>query len=123
MAYIKQEQYDIYSHLFQDPLQKNHELLLLADRIDWDKITDRVLPYYSRRGRRPKKIRLMVGLHILKHRFDLSDEEVVQGLHENVYWMSFCGMRRRTTTKRWAVFHRHGLYSNSATQNPGKASS
>jgi transposase, IS5 family len=93
MAYIKQEQYDIYSHLFQDPLQKNHELLLLAEHIDWDDLTDRLLPYYSRRGRRPKKIRLMVGLHILKHRFDLSDEEVVQGLHENVYWMGFCGVK------------------------------
>jgi IS5 family transposase len=93
MAYIKQEQYDIYSHLFQDPLQKNHELLLLAEGIDWDEITDRLLPYYSRRGRRPKKIRLMVGLHILKHRFDLSDEQVVQGLHENVYWMAFCGVK------------------------------
>jgi len=93
MAYMKQEQYDIYSHLFQDPLQKNHELLLLADRVDWDDITDRLLPYYSRRGRRPKKIRLMVGLHVLKHRFDVSDEEVVQGLHENVYWMGFCGVK------------------------------
>ena len=93
MAYMKQEQYDIYSHLFQDPLQKNHELLLLAERIDWDDIIDRLLPYYSRRGRRSKKIRLMVGLHILKHRFDLSDEEVVQGLHENVYWMGFCGVK------------------------------
>jgi IS5 family transposase len=31
----------------------------------------------------------MVGLMILKHRFDLSDEEVVQGLHENMVWMVF----------------------------------
>jgi IS5 family transposase len=93
MAYIRQEQYDIFSHLFQAPLQTNHELLVLAERIDWDDIIDRLLPYYSRRGRRSKKIRLMVGLHILKHRFDLSDEEVVQGLHENVYWMGFCGVK------------------------------
>ncbi len=34
----------------------------------------------------------MVGLMILKHRFDRSDEEVVQGLHENVVWMVFCGV-------------------------------
>ena len=40
----------------------------------------------------PKPTRLMVGLMILKHRFDLSDEEVVQGLHENVVWMVFCGV-------------------------------
>jgi len=35
----------------------------------------------------------MVGIHILKHRFDFSDEKLVQGLHENVYWMGFCGMK------------------------------
>jgi IS5 family transposase len=93
MAYKKQEQYDIYFRLFQEPLQKNHELILLADRIDWDDITDRLVPYYSRKGRRAKKIRLMAGLHILKHRFALSDEDVVKGLHENVYWMVFCGVK------------------------------
>lgn len=90
MAYIKQEQYDIYSHLFQDPLRKNHELLLLVEGIDWDDIADRLLPYYSRRGRRSKKIRLMVGLNLLKHRFHVLDGKVVQGLHEDVYWMGFC---------------------------------
>ena len=39
-----------------------------------------------------RSTRLMVGLMILKHRSDLSDEEVVQGLHENVVWMVFCGV-------------------------------
>ena len=52
MAYQKQEQYDIYFHIFQEPLQNNHELMLLAERIDWDDITERLLPYYSRKGRR-----------------------------------------------------------------------
>jgi len=92
MAYNRYEQYDIFSQIFQEPLYKDHELILLAARIDWDAITDRLMPFYSKRGRQAKKIRLMVGLHILKHRFDLSDEEVVKGLHENVYWMAFCGV-------------------------------
>jgi len=34
----------------------------------------------------------MVGLLILKHRFNLSDEQVVAHLHENLYWMRFCGL-------------------------------
>ena len=93
MAYDRQEQYDIFAQVFQDPLQKDHELILLAQRIDWDDITDRLMPFYSKRGRQAKKIRLMVGLHILKHRFDVSDEEIVKGLHENVYWMAFCGVK------------------------------
>lgn len=93
MAYNRYEQYDIFTQIFQGPLQKDHELILLAGRIDWDEITDRLMPFYSKRGRQAKKIRLMVGLHILKHRFDISDEEVVKGLHENVYWMVFCGVK------------------------------
>lgn len=93
MAYNRSEQYDIFQQVFQEPLHRDHELLVLADRIDWDGITDRLLVYYSRRGRQAKGIRLMVGLHILKHRFGLSDEEVVKGVHENVYWMAFCGVK------------------------------
>ena len=34
----------------------------------------------------------MVGLHLLKHRENLSDAAVVQGVHENLYWMMFCGI-------------------------------
>ncbi len=33
----------------------------------------------------------MVGIHLLKHRYDCSDEQAVETLHENVYWQSFCG--------------------------------
>lgn len=93
MAYNRYEQYDIFSQIFQDPLQRDHELIVLGESIDWDEITDRLRVFYSRKGRQAKRIRLMVGLHILKHRFGLSDEDVVKGLHENVYWMAFCGVK------------------------------
>ena len=93
MAYQKQKQYDIFDAIFRAPLRRDHELILLSDRIEWDDITQRLLPFYSKRGRRAKDVRLMLGLHILKHLFDLSDDEVVQGLHENVYWMVFCGVK------------------------------
>jgi IS5 family transposase len=33
----------------------------------------------------------MVGLHNLKHSFDLSDEAVVERWVENPYWQYFCG--------------------------------
>jgi len=92
MAYQREYQYDIFEAVFQYPLHPRHELILLGNRIDWDNIQDRLSTYYSSMGRQAKDIRLMVGLHILKHRFNLSDEKVVKGLHENVYWMSFCGV-------------------------------
>ncbi len=93
MAYNRYEQYDVFTQIFQEPLQRDHELILLAERIDWDDMTDRLMRFYKKKGRRAKRIRLMVGLHILKHRFDISDEDLVKGLHENVYWMAFCGVK------------------------------
>ena len=35
--------------------------------------------------------RLMVGLHYLKHAYQLSDEEVIRRWVENPYWQYFCG--------------------------------
>ena len=36
-------------------------------------------------------MRLLVGLHYLKHLYDVSDERVVAGFLENPYWQYFCG--------------------------------
>jgi|GEM_PF-4966493 len=65
--------------------------MVLAGKIDWNEI-DRILTsYYAPgKGRPAKPTRLMVGIMILKHRFNLSDEAVVSGLHENFVWMTFC---------------------------------
>ena len=67
---------------------------MLSGKIDWKGIDLALAPYYARSGtgRPPKPTRLMVGLLRLPHRFNQSDEEVVQGLHENVVWMVFCGV-------------------------------
>lgn len=95
MAYKRRLQYNILDRYFQASLDPSHKLILLADRIDWDSITEELLPYYSCKGRPAKSIRLMVGLLILKHRYDLSDEQVTAHLHENLYWMRFCGLSWR----------------------------
>ena len=92
MAYDNKQQHSIWEWIFQGHLDPDHELVRLAARIDWAAITERLSRYYSRRGRRAKAVRLMVGLHCLKHLQDLSDEEVTRGLHENIYWMHFCGV-------------------------------
>lgn len=41
----------------------------------------------------------MVGLLILKHLRDLSDETVVAQFTENIYYRYFCGMEAFTTEK------------------------
>lgn len=76
---------------FADRLNPDHELLRAAALIDWDSLQEVLSKYYSPLGRSGKPIRLMVGLHILKHRFNCSDERAVEELHENAYWQCFCG--------------------------------
>jgi len=92
MAIQTYHQLTIWGWLVQQLLDPAHELLVLAQHIEWEAITEALRPFYRPRGRRAKAIRLMVGLHLLKHRYHLSDEAVVQGVHENVYWMAFCGI-------------------------------
>lgn len=46
---------------------------------------------YAEEGRPGIAIRLMVGLHYLKHAFNESDESVVALWVENPYWQYFCG--------------------------------
>ena len=78
--------------LFRKYIDSTHELVRLADKIDWQRIYETLSSYYSSKGRQAIDIRLMVGLHILKHRYDVSDEIAVKMLHENIYWMYFCGI-------------------------------
>lgn len=81
----------MFETLFSDVLNPDHELLRAARLIDWDGLHDTLCAYYSPLGRQGKPIRLMVGIHILKHRYDCSDERAVEMLHENAYWQCFCG--------------------------------
>jgi len=76
---------------FADHLNSTHELLRAAELIDWDSLHEALSKYYSPLGRSGKPIRLMVGLHILKHRYNCSDERAVEELQENAYWQCFCG--------------------------------
>ena len=46
---------------------------------------------YAEQGRPGVAIRLMVGLHYLKHAYGLSNEVVVKNWVENPYWQYFCG--------------------------------
>lgn len=83
-------------HLFQSRLDQilnmEHAMVKLAKAIDWSVFDDEFSPLYSDDlGRPGKPIRLMVGLHYLKHAFDESDESVVERLLENPYWQYLCG--------------------------------
>ena len=71
----------------------NHELCLLADKINWQRFEDEFAGYFvSKCGNPALPARLVVGVLYLKHALGLSDEKVVEQWVENPYWQYFCGM-------------------------------
>lgn len=73
-------------------LNLRHPLYQLAEVIDWSAFAEAFGELYCEGvGRPAKPTRLMVGLHYLKHTYDLSDEVVVAQWVENPYWQYFCG--------------------------------
>jgi IS5 family transposase len=87
----EKRQLQMFELNFADLLDPNHELIRAAKLIDWDELHEALRFYYSTLGRQGKPIRLMVGLQLLKHNYNCSDERAVEQLHENAYWQCFCG--------------------------------
>lgn len=74
-------------------LSPNNSLYKLANLIDWNVFEQSFAPLYSKdTGRMDKPIRLMVGLLVLKHLRNVSDESVLEQFSENAYFQYFCGM-------------------------------
>ncbi|MES2355702.1 MAG: IS5 family transposase [Pseudomonadota bacterium] len=84
-------QEDFFRLRLDQLLDQRHELYRLATKIDWSSFEVHFGPLYSDEGRPAIPIRLMVGLHYLKHLFNESDESVVARWVENPYWQYFCG--------------------------------
>jgi len=84
---------------FEDTLDRSHPLFILATKIQWNIFEDSFGKLYdSNLGRPCKPIRLMVGLLILKHLRNLSDESVVEQWSENIYYQFFCGKEQFVPT-------------------------
>ena len=70
----------------EDMLNQKHPMYILANKVDWQMFEDSFSPLYCLDNGRPAKpIRLMVGLLILKHLRNISDESVVEQWSENNY--------------------------------------
>ena len=80
----------LYPNLL-DQLNPKHPLLQLANQIDWCYFENEFDSLYSHLGKPSKPIRLMVGLSILKHLENLSDEVLMQRWVQNPYYQSFTG--------------------------------
>jgi|GEM_PF-1368856 len=85
-------QLQLFQAQFDQVLNHDHPLFMLAGQIDWPRFESALADCYSPdQGAPAKAVRLLVGLHYLKHTFDESDESVVDHWIENSYWQYFCG--------------------------------
>jgi IS5 family transposase len=83
---------DLFRSRLDQIINMEHELVKLAKAISWRFIEERCGAVYSDGpGMPPLPTRLMAGLAILKHTFDLSDEELCARWVENPYFQYFCG--------------------------------
>jgi len=83
---------DLFRARLDQILNMQHELVRLAQSIDWPVLEERFGDVYSDGpGMPPLPTRLMAGLAILKHTFNLSDEELCARWVENPYFQYLCG--------------------------------
>jgi IS5 family transposase len=97
MTMIPKKRPENQSSLFfslEETLDPRHPLFILTHRINWAMFNREFSKlYHADNGRPAKPIRLIVGLLILKHLRDLSDESVVEHWSENIYYQYLCGNR------------------------------
>src|SRR4029453_2851937 len=83
---------DLFRSRLDQIIDMNHALGKLARAIDWGFLEERFWAVYpDKPGQPPLPTRLMAGLAILKHTYDLSDEALCDRWVENPYFQYFCG--------------------------------
>lgn len=86
-----QTQRDIFNPLLSDFIDNGHELVLLANKIDWKYFEKEFSSLYSTVGQSSMPVRLMVGCLMLKRIYNLGDETLVEAWIMNPYMQYFCG--------------------------------
>jgi len=82
---------DLFRAKLKNIINFQHELVLLRGIIDWERQEAHSAPYYKEAGRPGSPIRLVVGLHLLKHIEGLSNEVVCERWERDPYMQYFCG--------------------------------
>lgn len=84
-------QEDMFSTRLERFIDRKHPLYILSHQIDWNHLCDLCDKFYKKKGRCGAPVRFMVGMLILKHRDNLSDEELCARWVENPYYQYFTG--------------------------------
>src|SRR5262245_43520185 len=83
---------DLFRSRLDQIIDMKHALVKLARAIDWGFLEQTFGAVYTDKpGQPPLPTRLMAGLAILKHTYDLSDEALCDRWVENPYFQYFCG--------------------------------
>lgn len=82
---------DLFRARLDQIINMRHELVQLAERIDWDWLDREIAPLYAENGRPGIETRFVIGLLLLKHIFALSDEQVCERWVYDPYFQHFTG--------------------------------
>lgn len=88
---ITQNQQDLFKPLLKEFIDLNHELVLLAEKVDWKYFENSFSDLYSNTGKPAMPVRLMVGSLMLKRIYNLGDETLCEAWKMNPYMQYFCG--------------------------------
>jgi IS5 family transposase len=82
----------LFQQRLSDELNPRHELYILAQLIDWEYFEKEFSVIFDKeKGAPAKPIRLIIGILMLQHMYDVSDERAIRVWIENPYWQYFCG--------------------------------
>jgi IS5 family transposase len=82
----------LFEQRLSEQLNPKNPLYKMSKAVPWEELERELSPYFDNKvGAPAKPIRLISGLLMLQHCFDVSDEDAVENWLENPYWQFFCG--------------------------------
>ncbi len=82
---------DLFRARLDQIINMKHELVVLANRIDWAWIDEQLAECFSAHGRPAEPVRFMIGMFFLKHTYGLSDEHLWERWVCDPYFQYFTG--------------------------------
>ena len=82
---------DLFRARLDQIINMKHELVRLADEIDWAWLDEQLAGCFSEKGRPAEPVRFMIGMFLLKHTYSLSDAQVWERWVHDPYFQYFTG--------------------------------
>jgi IS5 family transposase len=82
---------DLFRARLDQIINMRHELIVLAEKIDWAWLDAELAGCFSDSGRPAEPVRFMLGMFLLKHSYGLSDEQVWDRWVHDPYFQYFTG--------------------------------